>query len=180
MRALVLILSALCFMCSLSQATPKIVVHGRRDRSLSPVGKSEVGGKSLSGFAAGETVGRALEEEPAVQVLADSGGELSSVPRFLIRGQDNVENRYFLEGFPLNNARLNQPDLELLSTNFFPTLELYAGGVPIHFGEDGLGGAVQFGLSPWEAPTKLLARGGSLGSVSATADVRSGERLNWG
>lgn len=136
-----------------------------------------MGGKRL-GLGAGQGVGQALLEEPSVQVLA--GGDSSSVPQFLIRGQDNVENRYFLFGFPLSNARLNQPDLDLLSTHFFPTLELYAGGVPIHFAEDGLGGAVQFGLAPWDSPTQLLARGGSLGALNAMADVRSGDTLRLG
>ncbi|MCB0406115.1 MAG: TonB-dependent receptor [Bdellovibrionales bacterium] len=177
MRGSILILLFCCFVAPFAGAIPKIVVHGKRDRSLSSVENTETPGKSV-GFGDGGAVGRILGEEPALQIIA--GTDSTGVPQFLIRGQDTVENRYFLYGFPLSNARLSQPDLELLSTHFFPSLELYAGGVPVHFGEDGLGGAVEFGLTPWEAGTQVIARGGSLGALSATADVRGGESLRLG
>lgn len=65
----------------------------------------------------------------------------SSQPEFLIRGQDSIQNRFFLNGIALTDAEFNQTNLSLVPMVALRSVDVYSEGTPIYFAEDGLSGS---------------------------------------
>ncbi|WP_233262208.1 TonB-dependent siderophore myxochelin receptor MxcH [Vitiosangium sp. GDMCC 1.1324] len=70
-----------------------------------------------------------------------SGG-LGSATRFSLAGLTDEQIRFFVDGVPLELAGFG-PELSNVPVNLVQGVELYQGVVPIRFGTDALGGAVQ-------------------------------------
>jgi len=103
---------------------------------------------------------KALELTPSVVPKAPgTDGEAG----FLIRGQDSIQNRYFLDGVPLTDAEFNSADLSLLPLEALNRIDVFAEGTPVRLADDGLSGALDFHLD-WPdktIPVLVSAKGGS-------------------
>jgi vitamin B12 transporter len=141
---------------------PTIQVIGRRPVKRSPEA-SEFFGDVIDVSERKETsLGQLLKLSPALQ-MQSAGGEGNS-PTFLIRGQDAIENRYFLEGIPLTGAEYNSANLSLVPLESLSEVEIFPQGSPVTFAEDGLGGAVNFRLEPLQSTSHPLFFSSRVGS----------------
>jgi vitamin B12 transporter len=115
-------------------------------------------------------LGEVLARSQGVAVRRDGG--LGSASRFSLNGLYDEQVRFFLDGLPLDIAGyplgvVNVP------VNLLERIEVYRGVVPIRFGADALGGAVNL-VSDQTHPTKLGAsyQVGSFGTHRVTLDGR--------
>lgn len=103
--------------------------------------------------------------------LQRSGG-LGSSTRFSLDGMTDDQIRFFLDGVPLEFT--GYLGLAVVPVNLIERVELYRGVVPVRFGVDALGGAVN--LVTEEAGPRTGAgvsyQGGSFGTNRATAQLR--------
>ena len=123
---------------------PTIKVLGKRNRRKAPGEGAEFTGESLEISDKFSSLPQVLRQSAAVAVR-EPGGE-GAWPSLLIRGQDPIENRFFLEGIPLTDAEFNSGNLALLPVESLAQVDIYPQGVPVFLGEDGLGGAIQLRL----------------------------------
>ena len=70
-------------------------------------------------------------------------GGLGSRSRFSLAGFTDEQIRFFIDGVPLELAGYG-PEFANVPVNFVQRMEVYQGVVPVRFGADALGGAVQF------------------------------------
>ncbi|RJS19767.1 ligand-gated channel protein [Corallococcus sp. H22C18031201] len=84
-------------------------------------------------------LGQALSRTEGVGVRRAGG--LGSRARFSLAGLSDDQVRFFVDGVPLELAGLG-PDFANVPVNLVQRLEVYQGVVPIRFGADALGGAV--------------------------------------
>ncbi|MFY0566290.1 TonB-dependent siderophore myxochelin receptor MxcH [Archangium lansingense] len=85
-------------------------------------------------------MGEALARTEGVGVRRAGG--LGSRTRFSLAGFSDEQIRFFIDGIPLELAGFG-PGLANVPVNLVERVELYQGVVPIRFGTDALGGAVQ-------------------------------------
>ncbi|AGC45609.1 TonB family protein [Myxococcus stipitatus DSM 14675] len=85
-------------------------------------------------------MGQALSRTEGVGVRRAGG--LGSRARFSLAGLADDQVRFFIDGVPLELAGFG-PDFANVPVNLVQRLELYQGVVPVRFGADALGGAVQ-------------------------------------
>lgn len=87
----------------------------------------------------GASLGEALARTENVTVRAEGG--LGSRSRFSLGGLSDEQVRFFIDGIPLELAGFGA-GLGNVPVNLVQRVELYSGVVPIRFGADALGGAV--------------------------------------
>ncbi|WP_395837377.1 TonB-dependent siderophore myxochelin receptor MxcH [Cystobacter fuscus] len=85
-------------------------------------------------------LGEALSRTEGVSVRRSGG--LGSRARFSLAGLTDEQIRFFVDGVPLELAGYG-PELANVPVNLVQRVEIYQGVVPIRFGSDALGGAVQ-------------------------------------
>ncbi|EPX58945.1 TonB-dependent receptor [Cystobacter fuscus DSM 2262] len=85
-------------------------------------------------------MGEALSRTEGVNVRRSGG--LGSRSRFSLAGLTDEQIRFFVDGVPLELAGYG-PELANVPVNLVQRVEIYQGIVPIRFGSDALGGAVQ-------------------------------------
>ncbi|MCP3144858.1 TonB-dependent siderophore myxochelin receptor MxcH [Pyxidicoccus xibeiensis] len=85
-------------------------------------------------------LGQALARTQGINV--QRAGGLGSRARFSLAGLTDEQVRFFIDGVPLELAGFG-PDFASVPVNLIQRVELYQGVVPIRFGADALGGAVQ-------------------------------------
>ncbi|WP_395850791.1 TonB-dependent siderophore myxochelin receptor MxcH [Cystobacter fuscus] len=85
-------------------------------------------------------LGEALSRTEGVNVRRSGG--LGSRARFSLAGLTDEQIRFFVDGVPLELAGYG-PELANVPVNLVQRVEIYQGVVPIRFGSDALGGAVQ-------------------------------------
>lgn len=100
-------------------------------------------------------LGTVLGRSQGVRVQRSGG--LGSSTRFSLNGFTQEQIRFFLDGVPLEFAGFPQ-GLENVPVNLVQRVEIYRGVVPVRFGADALGGAVN-----------LVTDGGALGSTAAAS-----------
>jgi len=149
---LLLVHSTLFFLlliCSLGVAEKSIetiTVIGKKTSEEAFSTPSEFSGETISiAQDTSSSIVYELENTTAITVRR-SGGE-GSAPVFLIRGQDSNQNRFYLEGIPITDAQFNASNLDMLPRHLLSQVDLYAGGIPVFLGGDGLGGALNFKLN---------------------------------
>ena len=103
--------------------------------------------------------------------LQRSGG-LGSSTRFSLNGMTDDQVRFFLDGVPLEFA--GYLGIAVIPVNLIERVELYRGVVPVRFGADALGGAVNLVTDDAAARTRAGAsyQGGSFGTNRFTAQLR--------
>ncbi len=130
-----------------------VQVWGVKKNSTSP--PSDLSGQTVEIDPSSDTsVSRALELTPSL-IPKNSGGE-GTTPEYLIRGQDPIQNRYFLEGIPLTDAEFNSADVGLLPIESLNRIDIFPEGSPVRLADDGLSGALDFHLDWPEEPKKAL------------------------
>lgn len=100
-----------------------------------------------------------LHQTPSIFVQ-DSG--TVGAPHVVLRAQDPIENRYFLEGVPLTDAQFNADQISILNLRTVGGIDVYPDGVPSGLISDGLGGAIDFHLDQ-EKQEKLGLKAGNYG-----------------
>ncbi|QRO00441.1 TonB-dependent siderophore myxochelin receptor MxcH [Archangium violaceum] len=85
-------------------------------------------------------MGTALARTESVAVRREGG--LGSRTRFSLAGLSDEQIRFFVDGIPLELAGFG-PNISNVPVNLVQRIDLYQGVVPIRFGADALGGAVQ-------------------------------------
>lgn len=103
--------------------------------------------------------------------LQRSGG-LGSSTRFSLNGMTDDQIRFFLDGVPLEFA--GYLGLAVVPVNLIERVELYRGVVPVRFGVDALGGAVNLVTEDADPRIRAAAsfQGGSFGTNRVTAQLR--------
>jgi vitamin B12 transporter len=103
--------------------------------------------------------------------LQRSGG-LGSSTRFSLNGSTDDQIRFFLDGVPLEFA--GYLGLAVVPVNLIERVELYRGVVPVRFGVDALGGAVNLVTEDAEPRVRAGAsyQAGSFGTNRLTAQLR--------
>lgn len=113
--------------------------HSRSEqlrRSSLPVTVVELQEQRRSSIDLGEVLARTQG------VSVQRTGGLGSEQRFSLNGLENEQIRFFLDGIPLDLA--GYPfGVSDMPVNTLERIEIYSGVVPIRFGADALGGAVQ-------------------------------------
>ncbi len=117
-------------------------------------------------------MGSVLSRVEGVSVRRSGG--LGSDTRFALNGLSGEQVRFFLDGIPLSLAGYPS-GLANVPINLVERVEIYSGVVPIHFGADALGGAVN--LVTDHATTGTHASGsyqvGSFGTHHVTLAART-------
>ncbi|NMO20489.1 TonB-dependent siderophore myxochelin receptor MxcH [Pyxidicoccus fallax] len=85
-------------------------------------------------------LGQALSRTEGITVRRAGG--LGSRARFSLAGLSDDQIRFFIDGVPLELAGYG-PEFANVPVNFVQRMEVYQGVVPVRFGADSLGGAVQ-------------------------------------
>ncbi|WP_217911006.1 MULTISPECIES: TonB-dependent siderophore myxochelin receptor MxcH [Myxococcus] len=157
------------------------------DESLNLETTIEVTGRQLSKgeerALSAEAV-RVVELEEARQQSADLGevlsrnsgvsvqrtGGLGSASRFSLNGFSGEQVRFFLDGVPLELAGFGL-GLANVPVNLLERVEVYRGVVPVRFGADALGGAVNLVSSDGDEPSgaSVSLQAGSFGTYRGTA-----------
>jgi len=116
-----------------------------------------------------------LQQTPSIFVQ-DSG--TVGAPHVVLRAQDPIENRYFLEGVPLTDAQFNADAISILNLRTVGAIDVYPDGVPSGLISDGLGGAIDFHLDQ-EKQEKLGVKVGNYGfwEVFGKSVWGQGERI---
>jgi vitamin B12 transporter len=103
-------------------------------------------------------------------------GGLGSRARFSLAGFTDEQIRFFIDGVPLELAGYG-PEFANVPVNFVQRMEVYQGVVPVRFGADALGGAVQFVTSEKVRGTRASASY-ELGSFDTHRLTLSGSHLH--
>ncbi|MFP2956330.1 TonB-dependent siderophore myxochelin receptor MxcH [Myxococcus sp. 1LA] len=108
-------------------------------------------------------LGEVLSRNSGVSVQRNGG--LGSASRFSLNGFSGEQVRFFLDGVPLELAGFGQ-GLANVPVNLLKRVEVYRGVVPVRFGADALGGAVNLVSSDGDEPsgTSLSLQAGSFGT----------------
>ncbi|HTU61206.1 MAG TPA: TonB family protein, partial [Polyangiales bacterium] len=83
-------------------------------------------------------LGEVLARTPGISVEREAG--LGSNARISLAGLQGAQVKFFVDGIPLEEA--GYPALADIPVNLIERIEVYRGVVPIRFGSDALGGAV--------------------------------------
>lgn len=136
---------------------PEVTVKARRDRP-SFGEPSTVLALTSGAIGVSEAVGQI--PTATVRKRGENDWELPS-----LRGEASTQNRWFLESTPLTSSAFGLSQAHLVPPEALATLEVFAGGVPALFVEDGLGGAFSMRLN-WPEKNVVNAgiRYGSFGS----------------
>ncbi|MEO0593285.1 MAG: TonB-dependent receptor plug domain-containing protein [Myxococcota bacterium] len=98
------------------------------------------------------------------------GGGLGSVSQLSLNGLIDDQIRVFLDGVPLEFAGYTQ-GFANIPVNLIESIEVYRGVVPIDFGADALGGALNFVTPKIDGNRAAVSyQGGSFGTHRATLD----------
>jgi len=118
-----------------------------------------------------------LDAYPIIQLIPS--GTLGDPPRFYMRGMDNSQTRFFLEGIPLGEPVFQSNALSLLPTYAIGEIEMFPSVVPTFFLSSGLGGAVNVRIPNLAQPYFLQTEFGSFGFMkgAARAPLFSDSRL---
>jgi vitamin B12 transporter len=116
-------------------------------------------------------LGEVLARSPGVAVQREGG--LGSPTRFALNGQYDEQIRMFIDGVPLEEAGY-AVGIADVPVNLIERIEVYRGVVPIRFGADALGGAVNLVTDP-RLRSRLNAsyQLGSFGTLRATSTGRA-------
>ncbi|MCP3097916.1 TonB-dependent siderophore myxochelin receptor MxcH [Myxococcus sp. K15C18031901] len=122
-------------------------------------------------------LGEVLSRNSGVSVQRTGG--LGSASRFSLNGFSGEQVRFFLDGVPLDLAGFGL-GLANVPVNLLQRVEVYRGVVPVRFGADALGGAVNLVSADGDEPSgaSLSLQAGSFGTYrgSAAGQYRLGER----
>jgi hypothetical protein len=139
----------------------------REERTLLPraADQTEFPGRSLTVDPQGESsLTRLLSRSLGVAVQKNGGDE--SFGGAVLRGQDPVQSRTFLNSIPMTDALFNQSNLGWLPVEALERMDLFPEGIPAAYGGDGLGGAIALSLLPPERGGNFIgSRLGSLGAM---------------
>lgn len=107
-------------------------------------------------------------------VTVQRGGGLGSSAQFSLNGLGGDRVRFFLDGIPLEYAGYPM-GLANVPVNLIERVEVYDGAVPVRFGADALGGAVNLVTDESARRTKagLSYQVGSYGTLRATLGART-------
>ncbi|ATB41902.1 ligand-gated channel protein [Cystobacter fuscus] len=119
-------------------------------------------------------LGEALSRTEGVSVRRSGG--LGSRARFSLAGLTDEQIRFFVDGVPLELAGYG-PELANVPVNLVQRVEIYQGVVPIRFGSDALGGAVQL-VTDQEVRGTGVAASYELGSFDTHRLTVSGRHLH--
>jgi len=113
-------------------------------------------------------LGEVLSRNSGVSVQRNGG--LGSASRFSLNGFSGEQVRFFLDGVPLELAGFGQ-GLANVPVNLLERVEVYRGVVPVRFGADALGGAVNLVSADGDEPTggSLSLQAGSFGTYRGAA-----------
>lgn len=103
-------------------------------------------------------------------------GGLGSRARFSLAGFTDEQIRFFIDGVPLELAGYG-PEFANVPVNFVQRMEVYQGVVPVRFGADALGGAVQF-ITSEKLQGSRAAASYELGSFDTHRMTLSGSHMN--
>ncbi|NVJ00079.1 TonB-dependent siderophore myxochelin receptor MxcH [Myxococcus sp. AM009] len=108
-------------------------------------------------------LGEVLSRNSGVSVQRNGG--LGSASRFSLNGFSGEQVRFFLDGVPLDLAGFGL-GLANVPVNLLKRVEVYRGVVPVRFGADALGGAVNLVSSDGDEPsgTSVSLQAGSFGT----------------
>lgn len=111
---------------------------GDVDPTLSPVMTTTIQRESFEGKT--ESLAEVIEKEVGVQIRQSGGlGSFSSVS---LRGSSSDQVLVFMDGILLNDAAGGGVDLGGIALSDVAAIDIYRGAVPIHFGDAGIGGAI--------------------------------------
>lgn len=115
-------------------------------------------------------MGEVLARTQGVAVRRDGG--LGSTARFALNGLYDEQIRFFLDGVPLDISGYPS-GIENVPVNLVERIEVFRGVVPVRFGADALGGAVNL-VSDRSNHNRLLAsyQVGAFGTHRLTLDAR--------
>jgi vitamin B12 transporter len=117
---------------------PAIEVRGRRPTRESP--PSEFPGQRLEIETGPQgSLSDVMSRLPSVMPRGSTSE--SNQPEFLIRGQDSIQNRFFLNDIPLTDSEFNQTNLSLVPLISLRSVDVYPEGTPLFLAEDGLSGS---------------------------------------
>ena len=108
-----------------------------------------------------------LDSDPIVQLIPSAS--LGDPPRFFIRGMDNIQTRFFLEGVPIGEPVFQSNSLLFLPTYALGELQLFPSVVPTFLLSPGLGGAVNVKIPDPSQRDFLKTELGSFGFVKGAA-----------
>lgn len=132
-----------------------------------------------TGDHAGETTTVAEILADSVGVHVRSLGGLGAFSSLSIRGADSGHTAVLVDGVPLSRIASATVDLGLHDLRSFSELELYRGGVPVHLGGAGVGGALNLitrvGAPADGRPLALSAGFGSFGARHLRGRFTDGE-----
>lgn len=150
---------------------PPITVTGKVPSKRLPVVPTEFPGERLTPDTSRPSrLAEILRPSPVVTTRSRGEG---SEPSFIIRGQDPVQTKILLDGISLNDAEFGAVPIQFVPPAAIGSVDVYAEGIPASFGEDGLGGALQWNLiGPGRRPY-AGARVGSYEFVNAFAGVET-------
>lgn len=116
-------------------------------------------------------MGDVLAQTQGVSVRRSGG--LGSATRFSLNGLTGDQVRFFLDGIPLEYSGYSF-GIATVPVNLIERVEIYKGVVPVQFGADALGGAVNI-VSPSITSGlhgSLSYQAGSFGTQRVTADIK--------
>ncbi|MFP2925693.1 TonB-dependent siderophore myxochelin receptor MxcH [Pyxidicoccus sp. 3LG] len=159
-----------------TQLNAKLVAAEEMETTIDVVGRKLTRAEERK--ASSEAV-RVVELEQARQQTADLGevlsrnsgvsvqrtGGLGSSSRLSLNGFSGEQVRFFLDGVPLEQAGFGL-ELANVPVNLLKRVEVYRGVVPVRFGADALGGAVNLVSSDGDEPSGGIAslQAGSFGT----------------
>jgi vitamin B12 transporter len=122
-------------------------------------------------------LGEVLSRNSGVSVQRNGG--LGSASRFSLNGFSGEQVRFFLDGVPLDLAGFGL-GLANVPVNLLKRVEVYRGVVPVRFGADALGGAVNLVSSDGDEPSgaSVSLQAGSFGTYrgAVSGQYRLGTR----
>ncbi|MFP2909165.1 TonB-dependent siderophore myxochelin receptor MxcH, partial [Pyxidicoccus sp. 3LFB2] len=119
-------------------------------------------------------LGQALARTEGIGVRRAGG--LGSRSRFSLAGLTDEQIRFFIDGVPLELAGYG-PEFANVPVNFVQRMEVYQGVVPVRFGADSLGGAVQI-VTTEEVRGTRAAASYEIGSFDTHRLTLSGRHLH--
>ncbi|WP_164021053.1 TonB-dependent siderophore myxochelin receptor MxcH [Pyxidicoccus trucidator] len=119
-------------------------------------------------------LGQALARTEGIGVRRAGG--LGSRSRFSLAGLTDEQIRFFIDGVPLELAGYG-PEFANVPVNFVQRMEIYQGVVPVRFGADSLGGAVQI-VTTEEVRGSRAAASYEIGSFDTHRLTLSGRHLH--
>lgn len=150
-----------------------VILEESRVLSPRPVDSTEFPGRSLEVDPEGESsLTRLLSRSLGVGVQKNGGDE--SFGGAVLRGQDPIQSRMFVNSIPMTDALFNQSNLGWLPVEALARVDLFPEGIPAIYGGDGLGGAIALSLlQPHEGKSFVGSRAGSLGAARVFGRAKS-------